>query len=276
MATSSGRGPPASRGTAKVFTEFESYERFMGRWSRRAAPRLADFAGIRDGERVLDVGTGTGVLAAAVARRFPGARVTGIDPSEAFVAHARESWDPPVTFEVADARSLPFDDDSFDRCVSLFALNFVPDPGRAVAEMRRVTRPGGTLAAAVWDYADGMAMLRAFWDTAVELDPDADSCDEKHMPWCREGELARLWTDSGLCEVEASALTIEQDFAAFEDYWSPFLLGTGPAGAYATGLPGARRTALRDRLCSRVLGDGPDRPFALSSRAWAVRGRVER
>ena len=257
------------------FLLLDAYERFMGRWSRLVAPQLVEFAGIRDGERVLDVGTGTGVLAASILERCPGARVTGIDPSESYVAHARgQSAGLPLTFDVADAQSLPYDDDSFDRCLSLIAINFVPDPHLAITEMQRVTRPGGTVAAAVWDYADGMAMLRTFWGTVVELDTSAESRDKKNMPNCRQGELTTLWKDSGMTDVEEKALDIDQDFASFEDYWSPFLLGTGPAGAYTASLSEAQRVTLGNRLRQRVQGDGPDGPLTLVSRAWATRGRV--
>lgn len=150
----------------------------------------------------------------------------------------------------------------------------MPDASSAVQEMRRVTRPGGTVTAAVWDYADGMAMLPTFWDAALELDPAAEARDEKGMPCCREGELARLFGDAGLTQVEAQALTVEQGFASFEDYWSPFLLGTGPAGAYVASLTQARRTALSDRLRRQLAPDA--RPLTLVSRAWAARGRVGR
>jgi SAM-dependent methyltransferase len=247
-----------------VFSASDNYERFMGRWSRRLAPLLVAFADVAGGDEVLDVGCGTGALTFAVAA-IPSTRVTGVDPSDAYVASASRDG---IRFEVGDAQSLQFADDSFDKALSLLALNFVPDRDTALREMARVTRPGGVVAAAVWDYGDGMEMLRAFWDEAVALDPDAP--DERHMPWSRRGELATAWREQGLHDVADTSLTIAQSFASFDDYWQPFLLGQGPAGAYMTSLPEPRRDTLRSRLCAR-LGNGE---FTLTARAWAVRGIV--
>jgi len=247
-----------------VFSASDDYEQFMGRWSRRLAPQLVAFADVAEGDEVLDVGSGTGALTFAVAT-IPSARVTGIDPSRAYVAAASGDG---IRFEVGDAQSLRFADDSFDKALSLLALNFVPAPATALREMARVTRPGGVVAAAVWDYGDGMEMLRAFWDEAIALDPDAP--DERHMPLSRRGDLVRAWREQGLDPVEDTSLAIEQSFASFDDYWQPFLLGQGPAGVYATSLPEPRRDALRARLCTR-LGYGG---FTLTARAWAVRGIV--
>jgi len=185
-----------------VFSAGEPYEQFMGRWSRGLASSFVRFAGIRDGDVVLDVGSGTGALAAAIVAAAPAATIVGVDPAEAYVAsaQARLTGDR-MRFEVGDARRLRFADSSFDRTVSALMLNFVPAPETAVREMRRVTRSGGTVAAAVWDYGDGMEMLRVFWDEAVALDPAAEPRDERHMPLCRRGELAALWREQRLEEV---------------------------------------------------------------------------
>jgi len=165
-------------------------------------------------------------------------------------------------------------DGSFDRTLSLLVLNFIPDPAKALDEMIRVTRPGGTVAAAVWDYGQDMGMLRVFWDEAVALNRAADARDERHMPLCRKGELATLWRKHRMQDVSEEALTIRTQLSSFDDYWSPFLDKQGPAGAYVAALGSTEREELRLRLRKRLLGDGPDRPIVLGARAWAVRGIV--
>jgi SAM-dependent methyltransferase len=250
-----------------MFSASDGYERFMGRWSRRLAPLFVTFAGITEGDRVLDVGSGTGGLSAAAAA-IESVQVTGIERSAAYVAYAREHVD--GRFEVGDALALPFSDDAFDRSLSMLVLNFVPDPAAALQQMIRVTRPCGVVAAAVWDYGDGMQMLRTFWDAAVALDPDAAPRDERHMPLCTHGALAELWRMHGLQDVDEQPLTIEMKFASFDDYWQPFLCGQGPAGVYVSSLAESARHALESRLHER-LGDAG---FRLKARAWAVSGNV--
>ena len=201
----------ATHGTqAPVFSEGDAYERFMGRWSRVLAPLLVDFAAVQDGDVVLDVGAGTGALSAALARVAPSSRITGIDPSTQYVALAQErQGNARVHFEAGDAQRMRFDAASFDRTLSLLVVNFIPDARAAVKEMVRVTKPGGTVAAAVWDYGEGMEMLRAFWDEAVALRPGDAPKDERHMPFCRSGELSALWRESGLERVSEVALTVD-------------------------------------------------------------------
>lgn len=260
---------------AQMFSEAEKYEQFMGRWSQRLAPKLVDYARITDGARVLDVGSGTGALSLAIASAHPRCEVVGIDPSPAYVEFARtRSPNPRIRFEVGDAQNLRLPDKSVDASLASLVINFIPDARKAVSEMRRVTKPGGTVAACVWDYNEGMTMLRVFWDAAVALDPAAEKLDERHMPYSRKGQLAALWTASGLADVEDTALEIQLDFASFDDYWAPFLNGQGPAGAYAVSLPAERRAALENRLRAAVLRGRPDGPFTMKARAWAVRGRV--
>jgi SAM-dependent methyltransferase len=258
-----------------LFSEADAYEQFMGRWSRSLAPLLVRFADVRDSDAILDVGSGTGALAAAVAASAPSATVVGIDPAAAYVASAQSKRpSDKLTFEVGDARKMRFEDAAFNRTLSLLVINFIPDPQKALLEMKRVTRPGGIVAAAVWDYGDGMEMLRTFWDAAIALRPDDGLKDERHMPLCGRGELAALWRREGLASVVEEGLTIETRFSSFDDYWIPFTLKQGPAGAYVAGLAPAEREALRLRLRQRLVGDGPDHPLVLNARAWAVRGIV--
>ena len=271
--TAAGVAAMSTGDQAVMFSGAESYERFMGRWSRALAPLLVKFAGVRDGDAVLDVGSGTGALTAAVAALAPSSRIVGIDPAAPYVAFAqkRHGGDR-LRFEVGDAQQLGFGDASFDRTLSLLVVNFIPDRKKALTEMVRVTRPGGTVAAAVWDYGQGMEMLRAFWDEAVALSPAAEKRDERHMPVSRAGELTAFWREHGLRDIREEALTIPTRFASFEDYWQPFLEKQGPAGDYVSSLSAGDRDQLQARLRTRLLGPDRDRPIVLDARAWAVRG----
>jgi SAM-dependent methyltransferase len=247
-----------------MFSEGDGYERFMGRWSRRLALLFVTFAGVTEGDRVLDVGSGTGALSAA-AGAVESVQVKGIEPSQAFVRYAQEHTE--GRFEVGDALALPFPDDAFDRTLSMLVLNFVPDAAAALQQMIRVTRPGGVVAAAVWDYGDGMQMLRTFWDAAVALDPGAAPRDERHMPLCARGALADLWRTHGLQDVDEQPLTVDMAFASFDDYWQPFLCGQGPAGVYVSSLSESARHALESKLRADV-------DLTMRARTWAVRGVV--
>lgn len=257
-----------------MFSKFAGYERFMGRWSRLLAPKLVEFAGVRAGDAVLDVGTGTGSLAHAVREVTAAGAVTGIDPSADYVAAAERLSDARTRFEVGDSQALRFDSAAFDTTLSLLVLNFIPDRVKALSEMVRVTRPGGVVAAAVWDYAGEMQMLRVFWNAVLELDPASAERDEAHMPLCRSGELVAFWRAQGLHDVTGAALTIGLRFASFDDYWAPFLLGQGPAGAYVSALSKEQQAALEGRLRERLLGRASDRPIELEARAWAAKGVV--
>jgi ubiquinone/menaquinone biosynthesis C-methylase UbiE len=260
---------------AGFFSEAEAYERFMGRWSRLLAHKFVKFAAVRDGEALMDIGSGTGALTDALAAAAPSSRIAGIDPAAAYVAFAQARHpEVHIRFEVGDAQQLRFAAAGFDRTLSLLVINFIPDRAKAMREMIRVTKPGGTVAAVVWDYGSGMGMLRLFWDEARRLDPSADARDERHMPLSRKGELAAFWREHGLKNVIESALEIEMKFQSFEDYWNPFLEKQGPAGAYVANLTAAERERLRLRLRQRLLGGGRNRPFTLKARAWAVRGSV--
>jgi ubiquinone/menaquinone biosynthesis C-methylase UbiE len=265
----------AAHGEQDMFSRADAYERFMGRWSKKLAPALVEYSEVREGGAVLDLGSGTGAFAFAVRDVTKTTQVLGIDLSPEYVGYAsRKSADARVRFEVGDAQALHQPDGSFDRVVSLLVLNFVPDPRRAVGEMIRVAKPGGIVSSAVWDYAEGMEMLRVFWDEAMVLDPALAERDEKNMPLCQRGELAALFREAKLEAVSESELVADLEFSSFADYWEPFLLGQGPAGAYAASLPRERQEALRKRLRARLLGAGPDRAIDMRARAWAAKGTV--
>jgi ubiquinone/menaquinone biosynthesis C-methylase UbiE len=266
-----------SEAEAKMFAASAGYERFMGRWSRLLAPEFIAFAGVKNGDRVLDVGTGTGSAASAVEVRMPASQIVGVDPSPGFIAYAQKNAKSNrAHYEVGDAQGLKFRDGSFDNTLALLVMNFIPDHNKAVAEMRRVTRPGGLVSACVWDYNAGMQSLRFFWDEAVALDPAIEPKDERHMKLSHQGQLAGLWKNAGLVNVHEKPLTIDQAFASFDDYWGPFTKGAGPGGAYVVSLPEGRRQQLEMRLRTRVLGDRRDGTFTLKAKAWCVRGEVPR
>jgi len=255
-----------------MFTQAAGYERFMGRWSRKLAQTFAAFARLADARRVLDVGCGTGALAVAILEQAPQAEVVGIDPSAAFVEHARAHSPPGVRFEVADAQHLPFPDASFDVACACLVLNFIPDQRAAVIQMCRVVRPGGTVAAVVWDHADGMTMLKTFWDVADALDPGQRAVEEPQPMLDRDG-LTRLWRERDLRDIHTEPLVVDMDFASFRDYWEPFGLGQGPAGAYLAQLAAPVRDAIARELKRRFVGGGADHPFSITARAWAIRGQ---
>jgi SAM-dependent methyltransferase len=264
------------KGKPAMFADADDYERFMGRWSRLVAPQLVDYTGAPDRGRMLDVGSGTGALAFTLAERKPQALVLGIDPSKEYVDYAKSKNRFPnrVSFETGDAQQLRFADASFDASLSLLVFNFIPDPLKALKEVRRVTKPGGRVSASVWDYGDGMKMLRAFWDGAVHLDPKAKEHDERHMPLCRAGELSRLWREGVLENIQEQSHVIMMRFESFADYWDPFLLGQGPAGVYVKSLSRDQVQALRGEVKSRVSPSAEKSPFELSARVWSVRGTV--
>jgi SAM-dependent methyltransferase len=255
------------------FQNAEAYERFMGRWSRRLAPKLIRFGGLSDGERVLDVGCGTGSLSFTLAQNATLAAVTGVDLTSGFLDFARaRNTDPRVTFEQGDARKLPFADDSFDRAFAMLVLHFIPDAADAVAEMRRVVRPGGTVAAAVWDGYGGVPHIRMVWDIAAVLDPDLER--PLFRPMSAPGEMEAARRAQGLRDVEQTSLMIRIEFASFEDFWSPFLLGEGPHGQYVTKLTEPARALLQEHMRRAYLANRPDGPRSFVSVAWACRGTV--
>jgi len=253
-----------------------AYERYMGRWSRKIAVRFLDWLDPAPKQTWLDAGCGTGALTTAILETADPAEVVGIDPALPFIASAQSAIsDPRATFQVGDVQSLPFDDARFDAAVSGLCLNFVPDPGRAVTEMSRVTRPGGVVGAYVWDYAGGMQMLRKFWDAARTIDPVL-AVDEAHRnPLCAPEPLKQLFAGSGLSDVQVGTVETETRFRDFDDYWGPFEGGTGPAPAYLKTLSPDARAALASEL-RRILPTERNGSIVLMAKAIAVKGHRPR
>jgi len=243
----------------------DAYQRFMGRFSEPLAARFADLAGVRPGQRALDVGCGPGALTAELVERLGADAVSAVDPSPPFAAAVAERL-PGVEVSVAAAERLPFPDGAFDAVLAQLVVHFMADPVAGLREMGRVTRPGGVVAACVWDHGGGRGPLTSFWHAVRELDPAAP--DESGLAGVGEGQLARLFDQAGLAGAEATTLTVRARSATFEQWWQPFTLGVGPAGDYVAGLDATRRARLRER-CRELL---PLPPFALTARAWAARG----
>jgi ubiquinone/menaquinone biosynthesis C-methylase UbiE len=245
----------------------DAYDRFMGRYSVQLGPQLADLAGIVPGRHVLDVGCGPGALVAELVSRVGEGSVAAVEPSAPFVAAARERF-PGVEVHRASAESLPFPDASFDAALAQLVVHFMADPVGGIREMARVTRPGGVVAACVWDHAGNEGPLTPFWLAVRELDPQAE--DESGLAGAREGHLTELFEEAGLQDVTETALTSRVEHVTFAAWWEPFTYGIGPVGAYMAGLDDDRRAELRE-VCRRLLGDGP---FEITARAWAARGLV--
>jgi SAM-dependent methyltransferase len=245
----------------------DAYDRFMGRYSSQLAPQLADLAEVRAGQRVLDVGCGPGALTAELIGRVGGEAVCAVDPSESFVAAARARH-PGVDVRRASAELLPFADAVFDAALAQLVVHFMADPVAGLREMKRVTTPGGIVAACVWDHAGGRAPLSVFWQAARDLDPGVE--DESDLAGVREGHLGELFVDADLAAVDETSFQAAGRFASVEEWWEPFTLGVGPAGAYAQSLDQQSRNRLLAR-CTQLL---PAPPFTLTTWAWAARGEV--
>ena len=245
----------------------DAYLRFMGRYSEPLAVRFADLAGVQAGQRLLDVGSGPGALTAELVRRTGADRVSAVEPSASFAAAVGERL-PGVDVRHAAAEQLPFPDDAFDAALAQLVVHFMTDPVRGLQEMGRVTRPGGTVAACVWDHAGGRGPLTAFWSAVRELDPGAD--DESNLAGVRDGHLARLFAQAGLGRAQPATLTVQASYASFEQWWEPFTLGVGPAGAYVAALTPDRRAELRERARGLL----PAGSIEISATVWAVTCRV--
>jgi ubiquinone/menaquinone biosynthesis C-methylase UbiE len=251
----------------------DSYDAYMGRWSRRIAPLFLDWFAAAVGGDWLEVGCGTGALSAAILEQGKPRSLLAIDPSEGFIARARQSVpDPRAAFRVGDAQALPVESSSKDVVVSALVLNFVPDRDRALAEMRRAARPGGAIGFYVWDYpGGGVEFMRAFWTAATALDPAAhDLTENRRFPFCTADNLAAMATNAGLRSVERTALETATVFRDFDDFWRPFTLGAGPAPGYCMSLAPEARARLKDKL----EGDLPratDGSIPMRTRAWAIK-----
>lgn len=261
-------------GAATFHTPAEAYDRHIGRYGRDLARALIRAAGIRPGERALDVGCGPGALTAELVAVLGAEKVAAVEPSGPFAEACRRRH-PGVDVQAGAAETLPFADDTFDHALAQLVVNFMTDARAGVQEMARVTCPGGTVSAAVWDYAGEMTILRRFWDAAIALDAAATDRDEgRTMAFCTPGELGGLWSASGLGDVEVSAEVVAVGYDDFEQLWEPLEQGVAPSGAYTVALTTPRREALKDELRRRLgVTDGP---FELTARAWVVTGRVRR
>jgi SAM-dependent methyltransferase len=243
------------------------YDRFMGRYSAPLAPRFAEFAGVKSGQRVLDVGCGPGALTRELVRRLGAAAVCAVDPSEQFVETVRDRY-AGVRVRRGAAETLPFEDRMFEVTLAQLVVHFMADSVIGLREMARVTAPHGTVAACVWDHAGGEGPLSLFWDAARELDPNVE--DESVLAGARRGHLAALLDEAGMHEIQESSMTVEVEHQSFDEWWQPYTLGVGPAGTFVARLDPARQARLRE-LCRERL---PAAGFVVSARAWAARGFV--
>jgi ubiquinone/menaquinone biosynthesis C-methylase UbiE len=259
-----------------MFEVAEAYEAMMGRWSRQLAPLFKDFVGVRDADRVLDAGCGTGSLAATLAAVTKASKIVGLDPSSGFIEYARsKNDDPRVSFEVGDAQRLPFPGASFDRCMALLAVDYIQDARKAALEMHRVTKKAGIVATAMWDRSRDNKMENCFWDAALEVDPNAKRSVGRQGSFGSAEALSELWRGAGLTEVEIAALTVPCRVSCFDELWQPYLRSqAGPIRAFMESLSEDRREAFREAMRRNVLSDGANGPITLNAKAWAVKGIV--
>jgi SAM-dependent methyltransferase len=253
------------------------YEQLMGRWSKKLAPLFIDFAGLASGEKVLDVGCGTGSLTFALTKFADLSEIRAIDYSPVFVEAAnRRNIDPRVKIQQADACALPFEDGTFDRALALLVLHFVPEAGKAVAEMRRVARPGGVVAAVVWDHLGGMAGMRMMIDTVAALSEGGRQLRSRYcfQPMVQPGEMKRTFVEQGLVDVTETELMIRMDYQNFDDYWAPIAAGEGPLGKYMATLDSAERARTDAAMRDAYEAGRPDGPRSFANVAWACRGIV--
>ncbi|MER9869909.1 class I SAM-dependent methyltransferase [Mesorhizobium sp. M0136] len=253
------------------------YEQLMGRWSQRLAPLFIDFAGLKDDEKILDVGCGTGSLTFALVKAADLREVAAIDFSAVFVEEAiRRNSDPRIKIRQADACALPFEDGAFDRALALLVLHFVPEAGKAVAEMRRVVRPGGVVAATVWDHLGGMPGMRMMIDTVAVLSEGGRQLRARYctQPMMQPGEMKRTFVEQGLRDVTETELMIRMDYQNFDDYWAPIAAGEGPLGKYVATLDPEERARVDAAMRDAYEAGRPDGPRSFANVAWACRGIV--
>jgi len=248
-------------------TSADSYDRFMGRYSEPLAAAFAGLLALRAGQRALDVGCGPGALVAEFVTRVGSASIAAVDPSESFVLATRSRF-PGVAVFVASAEDLPFDDDAFDVVAAQLVVHFMTDPVAGLRDMARVTAPGGTVAANVWDFAGDRAPLSVFWRAVAGGDPAAH--DESGLPGARAGHLVELFEEAGLRDLRATELVVRSAYESVDDWWEPYTLGVGPAGDYVARLDEDQRAELK-RECAGLLADGP---FTIDATAWTVVGRA--
>jgi SAM-dependent methyltransferase len=254
-----------------MFEVAEAYERQRGRSSKILAPLFVDFVGVQ-GE-VLDVGCGTGALTFVIAKSQAVSKIVAMDLSEGFLAYARSTTDDSrISFQQGDAQSLPFPDASFDSCLALLVMAFIPDAPKAAREMRRVTRPGGVVATAMWDNAGGNDLNQSLWDAAITLDPKAPQDKDRPGSYGTAEALSSLLASAGLVNIELKNIAFPCGFSSFDDFWLPLTEGQGPAGAYLARLSEGNRAELRERLRQDLFGNRADGPFTLQAKAWAVKG----
>jgi SAM-dependent methyltransferase len=264
-----------SRGSIHHASDGAAYEVFLGRWSKRLAEPFVDAAAFPADGALLDVGTGTGSLALAMAARWPGRKIVGIDIAAPYIAYAQSrARAASPDFAIGDAAALPFGDASFAGAGAQLVLNFVPEPPAALHEMMRVTRPGGVVAAAVWDFRGGLVYQRLFWDTAASIDPQAGVARDRQFstPLALPDGLPKLFAAAGLYQIERRCITIRMDYAGFDDYWRPLLGGQWPVGTYVAGLAADMRRRIEDAVRASYGAGAPDRERSITATAWAVRG----
>jgi SAM-dependent methyltransferase len=258
-------------------TDGAAYQVFLGRWTGRLADAVLDAVEFPPSGALLDVGCGTGSLALAMVRRWPGRPVNAVDVAEPYITFARSrTVSKHPVFDVADACALPYPHGTFAAAIAQLVLNFVADPTRALAEMRRVTRPGGTVAAAVWDFRGGLVYQRMFWDTAAVLDPAAVTARDRLFaaPLALPDGLPKLFALGGLSEIKTQSITIRMDYANFDDYWHPLCGGQGPVGAYVAQLAPDLRARITDAVRAAYCCGAPDGPRSLTASAWLTWGSV--
>jgi SAM-dependent methyltransferase len=253
----------------QMFQKADAYENFMGRYSRPLGPEFAQASRVERGQRVLDVGCGTGALTSVLADLVGADQVAGVDPSEPFVEQCRENV-PRADIRVGPAETLPFDDAEFDRALAQLVFHFVDDPAGAVGEMARVTRPGGVVSACVWDLTGGMTMIHAYWDAVSEAGVPGRSEVERFGG--KPGQLAGLWRDAGLRDVDDRSITVSSAYRDFDELWATFRAGVGPVGVHAEALEGDALEVVRETFRRKV--GSPDGAFELTATAWFAAGAV--
>lgn len=258
-----------------IFSAGDKYDRGTGAWSRLLAPGFVDFMKIQEGESVLDVGSGTGVLALALAEKTRASKIVGIDLSQGFIEYARgKSKDPRLVFELGDAQNLPYADNSFDRSMTMLVLQFVPDKLKAIAEMKRITKPGGAIGTALWDAAAGMSPNQALWDAATALDLPADIPSARQSASNSAAGLTKLLAEAGLESITVTDVLIERRFSSLDEYWTPLSTGEGVPGKFLGSLSPEYKSAVKEQIRKNLLGDRADGSFSIKARAQVVRGVV--